>query len=129
MRNYNLYVIWTAFLIIILLTKTHITYAEEENIYEKRFQLYKKTEAISYVPWYYLAAIDQYERNQQDTSEDEESLISIQYPDELWFGSGNIDHQQNINMIDLFQGIGKDGNGDGNANPENEEDILYTTAL
>src|SRR5699024_8385732 len=38
------------------------TYAEENNIYQKRLALYKKTAALTQVPWYYLAAMDQYER-------------------------------------------------------------------
>lgn len=37
--------------------------ADQQNIYEKRMTLYKETEQTSGVPWYYFAAIDQYEQN------------------------------------------------------------------
>src|SRR5690625_7064469 len=48
----------------------------EKDIYEQRLQLYKKTEAVTNIPWYFLAAVDQYERNTlTDTSD--EPLISI----------------------------------------------------
>src|SRR5699024_2313002 len=84
----NIYII-----LIIFLNSTSIDnnpiQAEETNMYEERLSLYKKTEAISNVPWYYLAAMDQYERNKQLKSPDEESLISIRFPDELWYGIGN----------------------------------------
>src|SRR5699024_8995913 len=56
-------------ILIILLISTSMDnnpiQAEETNMYEERLSLYKKTEAISNVPWYYLAAMDQYERNKQ----------------------------------------------------------------
>src|SRR5699024_7705224 len=35
---------------------------------------------------------------------------------------------QHPSIIGVFNGVGKDGNGDGKANPENPEDILYTMA-
>lgn len=102
-------------------------YANEEIDNEReRFALYQKTEAVSQIPWYYLAAMDQYERNLKDESKDE--IISIQFPKELWFGIGNHGNQQDINIVHLFNGIGQDGNGDNKADPENPEDVLLATA-
>src|SRR5699024_1801606 len=73
------------------LCTSYYAYADTmEELYKERLALYKKTEAISYVPWYYLAAIDQYERNKQDNSAEDESLISIEFVHEEWFGIGNI---------------------------------------
>lgn len=100
--------------------------ADEHNIYKERMALYKKTEAISYVPWYYLAAFDQYERN-KEIQDDNEDIISIRFPDEKWYGPGNKDNKD-ANTINLFNGIGQDSNGDGVADPENEEDVLLTAA-
>jgi len=89
--------------------------------------LYKKTEAITQIPWYYLAAIDQFERNiETDLSEDQ--VISIQIPDDQWFGPGNSSKLMHNEMIALFDGIGQDSNGDGQADPEDAEDVLYTMA-
>lgn len=102
--------------------------AEDENpIYDERLALYKKTEALTQIPWYYIAAIDQYERNSQvDTTV--EKVISISIPPELWFGLGNHSMITDEHMIELFSGVGKDGDGDQKADPNNPEDILYTMA-
>src|SRR5690625_2057678 len=106
----------------------NIAFAKEQNpIYNERLALYKKTEALTQIPWYYIAAIDQYERNSQvDTSS--EKVISISIPDELWFGIGNYSKIMDMHMIELFSGIGKDGDGDQKADPNNPEDILFTMA-
>lgn len=101
--------------------------AEETNIYDERKALYKKTEAITLVPWYYIAAMDQYERNTQE--EEDDALVSIQIPDEIWYGAGNAGQFKESHIIELFDGIGKDGNGDGKADSENPEDVLFTAAM
>ncbi|HLQ70373.1 MAG TPA: hypothetical protein VK142_01095, partial [Bacillota bacterium] len=48
-----------------VLSDTTIYADDKQNIFEERKALYKKTEAITLIPWYYLAAIDQFERNKQ----------------------------------------------------------------
>src|SRR5699024_857401 len=74
-------------ILIILLISTSMDnnpiQAEETNMYEERLSLYKKTKAISNVPWYYLAAMDQYERNKKLISPEEEYFIFILYLDDL----------------------------------------------
>lgn len=104
------------------------TYAETEDpIYNERLALYKKTAALTQIPWYYFAAIDQYERNiHKDLPVDQ--LISITFPPELWFGAGNITNLKDDHIITLFGGIGQDGNGDKQADPDNPDDVLYTMA-
>ncbi|HLT54966.1 MAG TPA: M23 family metallopeptidase [Bacillota bacterium] len=101
--------------------------AEEDkpSIYEERMALFKKAEALTQIPWYYFAAIDNYERNIQDSSEPEK-VVSISIPKELWFGLENTSEITDTRIIDIFQGKGKDGNGDGKAVPTDPEDILYT---
>lgn len=99
----------------------------EDNIYNQRMALFKKTEALTQIPWYYLAAIDNYERNiKQDN--DSEQVISIVISPETWFGLGNSSMIQDERFIDFFNGKGKDGNGDHKADPKNAEDTLYTMA-
>ncbi|MDY0405230.1 M23 family metallopeptidase [Virgibacillus sp. 179-BFC.A HS] len=102
--------------------------ANEKKIYDDRTALYKKTEALTHLPWYYIAAIDQYER-QIDPNAKDDQLVSIRIPDEIWFGPGNVTHINEENLLLLFGGKGKDGNGDGQADPNNPEDVLYTTAM
>src|SRR5699024_3910364 len=71
--------------------------------------------------------MDQYERSiQEDKNKDE--VISIDIPLEEWFGLGNHTFEQDINTIQLFNGIGQDGDGDGLADPANPEDILMTAS-
>lgn len=96
------------------------------NIHEERMALYKKTEALTQIPWYYIAAVDQYERQLLDNKE--EPLISIHIPQEIWFGPGNGSFILDEQIIDLFNGKGKDGNDDQKANPSDPEDVLYTMA-
>lgn len=84
------------------------------------------------VPWHYLAAIDQYERNIQSVRSDipkRESVISIQFSEEDWIGPLNpTEKDRSPFHINYFGGMGMDGNGDGIASPDDDEDILFTMA-
>ena len=84
------------------------------------------------VPWYYLAAIDQYERNIQSVRSDipkRDSVIAIQFSEEYWDGPLNsTDGDSPASDISYFGGMGLDGNGDGIADRNNDEDIIYTMA-
>lgn len=99
----------------------------DDTIYQKRMSLYRKTEALTQIPWYYIAAIDQYERNKEKNTMTEQ-VVSISIPDKMWYGPGNSTNNNDPNTIAIFNGIGKDANGDGNADPKNPEDILFTMA-
>ena len=83
-------------------------------------------------PWYYLAAVDQYERNIQDVRTDipkRESVIAIQFSDEYWVGPFNPKKDDNVPLsIKFFGGNGMDGNGDGLADKNNDDDVLFTMA-
>nr|WP_245690106.1 M23 family metallopeptidase [Sediminibacillus albus] len=101
--------------------------AEEETGDKDKMGLYKKTEAVTQIPWYYLAAIDKYESNtQKETASDK--LISITISNELWYGAGNTGLHPAEEQIAVFNGFGRDGNGDGLAEHTNDEDILFTMA-
>ncbi|RYG74543.1 M23 family metallopeptidase [Lentibacillus lipolyticus] len=100
---------------------------QDTSIHEQRMALYRKTEAMTRIPWYYLAAIDQYERNSNESNSDDQ-LVSITIPNEQWFGIGNSSMIKKSHIISFFNGKGKDGNGDGKADPEQPEDALYTMA-
>lgn len=102
-----------------------------EEILANRMDYYMKYSSVE-VPWYYLAAMDQFERNIQEVRNDlekREEPISINFPAHLWVGVDNpFFEDQSTFSIAYFNGIGKDGNGDGFANRQEPDDILYTLA-
>ncbi|UFU01408.1 M23 family metallopeptidase [Radiobacillus kanasensis] len=103
--------------------------AEEKTQEEKdqlKMAMYKKTEAVTQIPWYFIAAIDQYE--EQVTNEPVSELISITIPENKWFGIGNPAPSTNPEWISMFNGMGKDGNGDNKAERDQNEDILFSFA-
>lgn len=107
-------------------------YASEINPYQERMKLYQKVEAVTQIPWYFLAAIDQYERNVRLVRRDlpkSNSLIGIYFTPEQWAGYSNPNpNEENPAIIQFFNGMGVDGDGDGKASLKNDEDILYAFA-
>lgn len=106
------------------------TESEEANTVTQREQLFRHMEALSGIPWYFLAAVDQYERNVRNARNDlpdadAEDLIAIRIPTEKWSGPLNPDPTDtNPVSIRLFNGMGQDGNGDGRADADDAEDAL-----
>lgn len=98
----------------------------DTNINQERMALYQKTEALLSVPWYYLAAMDQYERSTNDTTDATDDIIAITFDPSIWYGPGNLEESHDERMIGLFQGIGMDGSGDGKARLNNAADRIYT---
>ena len=102
----------------------------DEEIHTKRMELFQKSEALTQIPWYYLAAIDQYERSLRFARKDRDkpsSLISIYMEPERWVGPLNPNAEDdNPETIALFSGIGRDGDLDGKASLKSDEDILAT---
>jgi murein DD-endopeptidase MepM/ murein hydrolase activator NlpD len=100
---------------------------ELEKIY-----LFKAMEALTGAPWNYLAAMNQYEQNLtklQKKKSEKKGLISIQVSPSIWAGPANPDLESMYpRSIQFFAGIGRDGNGDGLANPKDDMDILYSIA-
>ncbi|SDC45944.1 Peptidase family M23 [Pelagirhabdus alkalitolerans] len=108
-------------LCLIFLFNSPVVFAEVDE----PFYLYKKTETITHVPWYYLAAIDQYES--QLSLNNEEPHYSFFDPIE-WYGLTNMNQDPNIITIQMHNGAGKDGTGNKEASLENHEDQLFTLA-
>ena len=100
-----------------------------EQLIQQRMSYYFQFQDIS-LPWYYLAAIDQFERNIQEVRNDipkRESAIAIQFSDEYWAGTLNpIQTDTSPLSIDYFNGMGKDGNADGIADKSDDEDVLFS---
>ncbi|MDQ0159516.1 M23 family metallopeptidase [Alkalibacillus salilacus] len=115
------------FIFIVILTPSN-SWAEDESLSEERMNLYQKTASLTQVPWSIIAAIDQYERNINDV--DEDRITGIQMDPNKWFGLLAVDENPSHYeaTIQAFNGIGKDGDGDQYANPQNDEDVLFTFA-
>ncbi len=103
-----------------------------EDIYQQRMELYKKAEAVSFIPWYYFAAIDQYERNVRLVRRDlpkMQGVLGIYIKPEIWAGPLNQNpYDTNPFTISQFGGLGIDGNGDGVADATNDEDVIFALA-
>ncbi|VEF47082.1 peptidase M23 [Bacillus freudenreichii] len=124
----------TILLFIILMFSSGILIEAAElpqaELYQKRMELYKKTEMSTGVPWFYIAAVDQYERSIRHVRKDlpkPDGLVGIYIKPEYWAGIANpYIEDSNPLSISFFNGKGLDGNGDGKAERKNEEDLLYT---
>ncbi|HLU20948.1 M23 family metallopeptidase [Lederbergia graminis] len=104
----------------------------QEEIFQQRMDIYKRVEERSGVPWYYLAAIDQFERSIRYVRKDlpdPDEIIGYYIPAEKWAGPAN-PNPDDVNpiSIEIFGGIGLDGNKDGKVDRKNGEDLLFTLA-
>lgn len=118
----------------ILLTSLCTASAQENqsDVYKQRMELYQKVEAVTNIPWYYLAGIDQYERNVRQARRDipkAEGITGIYFKPEEWAGITNPNpNDENPRSIKFFDGIGIDGDGDGKASLKSDEDVLHAFA-
>lgn len=106
--------------------------SEVDDVYTKRMALYERIEAVTTIPWYYLAAIDQYERNVRQSRRDlpkAEGITGIYFKPEEWVGFTNPNiNDEDPKTIKFFNGIGFDGDGDGKASLHSDDDVLYAFA-
>ncbi|KGX89639.1 peptidase M23 [Pontibacillus halophilus JSM 076056 = DSM 19796] len=121
--------IMTCALFIVPYTAMAAEDSTEKNEYEERMSLYKSIQSVTHVPWTFLAAVDQYEKHIHKEHASNQ-FISITIPIERWAGPTNPSshHAQEEDTISIFNGLGKDGDGDGIADQTNDLDILYTMA-
>ncbi len=102
-----------------------------EQILDQRMNFYVKYSSVS-LPWYELAAVDQFERNIQQVRNDlpeREGTVAIQFSDEYWAGPLNPNKgETNAAFLAFFGGQGKDANGDGLADRKNDDDVMLTMA-
>lgn len=106
----------------------YVAFAHQPTSTDKK-HLFETMETLTQVPWYYLAAVDQFEYNIRNiqTKEKKKPLLSIQIPPQWWAGAMNPNSKDTSPVtIQLFQGIGRDGDGDKKADPTNPMDVLYS---
>ena len=119
---------------LIVMTPARNVFAEgnPSDLFASRMELYKRTESVTNIPWYYLAAIDQYERNVRQARKDipkAEGMTGIYFTPEKWAGIINpVQRDENPLSIQFFNGIGLDGDGDGKASLSSDVDVLYSFA-
>lgn len=94
----------------------------------RKKQLFETIESLTQVPWYQLAAINQYEQNLRKLEKQKlQRLIAIEIPIHWWVGALNPNpSDKNPFSIQLFHGIGQDGNGDNKADRNDDLDILFS---
>ncbi|XEC97732.1 M23 family metallopeptidase [Paenibacillus tarimensis] len=105
----------------------------KDEIFVQRRDLFERVSALTGIPWYNLAAIDQYERTltiaHPKKRPKPSGLVGIYIPPEKWAGYLNPDNEDTAPAsIRWFSGLGQDGNGDGKADAFNDADLLLTIA-
>lgn len=111
--------------------KSTIPEKSKEDIFIERRDVFDKTSALTGIPWFYLAAVDQYERAlsiaNSKTRPAREGILGIYYSPSEWAGILNPDpNDKDPLSILFFKGVGRDGSGDGLADLNNDLDVLYT---
>lgn len=105
----------------------------QAEIYGKRRVLYDEISVVTGIPWYRLAAIDQYERTitraRPKTRAQLGQYVGVFVTDAQWAGELNPDSDDQYPLsIRWFRGIGEDGDGDGLAKRTDDVDLLYAMA-
>ena len=123
------YRIFSIIIIIVMILSIYKidVFAAEIPDKNEREQFYRAIENIIGVPWYIVAAYCQYELKTQKVSNED---ILIRSHLHLWSGIGNPEAGEKFPYINaLYDGIGRDGNGDGIADKNNFYDNIYSFAL
>ena len=123
-----------SFIVLFLVFSSVVSAAGEptkEELLTQRMGYYQNYSHFD-LPWYYLAAVDKFERNVQLVRNDiptKEGPIAIQFSDDYWVGALNpIKNDTLSTSIAFFGGHGVDGDQDGIADRENNDDVMLTMA-
>jgi murein DD-endopeptidase MepM/ murein hydrolase activator NlpD len=105
----------------------------QDNVFQ-RLELYKSVSAKTGLDWQLLAGIDQYEHTISQAHPKtrpirKEAISGIYVTDNDWSGNLNPVKQDTLPAsIRFFNGMGRDGSGDGRADRNQDEDLLYSVA-
>lgn len=112
-------------------TSTNTVKKDMKIVFQDRRALFDKFSTLTGIPWYYLAAVDQYERTISIAKKRpmRDGLVGIYYSELDWVGLTNPDHEDTeLVSIAFHNGKGRDGSGDGKADYKNDSDVLYAMA-
>ncbi|MCY8527171.1 M23 family metallopeptidase [Bacillus atrophaeus] len=86
-------IVLSALLLLLFAFEPSISGKEKpDSVLSARMELYRKAETVTQIPWYALAAVDQYEENVRSNRNDlpeKSGIISIYIPDDIWSGPEN----------------------------------------
>lgn len=123
-RKFTFFIFVILLVLISLIINTHAN----NNQKKLRMNFYNEYSLNTNIPWYLIGAIDQYERNTKnykDYCSKDEEIISICIDPKLWSGYNNpIEDDKSLYTINIFNGIGVDGDNDGYADRFNPHDRL-----
>ncbi|KKC50127.1 peptidase M23 [Paenibacillus sp. D9] len=105
--------------------------ALEASSKEERKPVYARMALLTGLSWEQVAALDQYERTLGKARPKSRPKLGkwagLYVTPEQWTGALNPDaDDRNPDSILVFGGIGKDGDGDGKADPASDLDLLYS---
>jgi peptidoglycan LD-endopeptidase LytH len=109
--------------------------ASEDQLAKQRKLLYERISLMTGLSWHLLAAIDQYERTMSRAHPKtralrKDAIVGVFIPEKRWSGELNPEtNDKEPVSIRVFQGVGRDGSGDGIADRESDEDLLYSVAM
>jgi len=108
--------------------------ADTADRHALRMHLYERIGLATGMPWYMIAAVDQYERTLSRARPDarpvdQDALSGVYIPPKQWAGPTNPDENDTHPVsIRFFGGIGRDFSGDGRADRDSDDDKLYSVA-
>lgn len=99
--------------------------------WDNRKELYDRLSSVTNVEWYWIAAVDQYERSMSKARPKARPMlgqtVGVYVEPERWAGAMNPDQDDSFPVsIRWFNGIGRDGDGNGIAERSSDFDLLYS---
>lgn len=126
--SYRILILFILAATISICTPMHASASQDgQQLLKNRMELYKRVEDSTQLPWYYIAAFDQYERSIRLARKDlpDPNVLGILIPPDKWAGLTNVNNEDtNPLTISFFGGMGVDGDQDGKADRLNEYDQL-----
>ncbi|REK77773.1 M23 family metallopeptidase [Paenibacillus paeoniae] len=105
--------------------------APVKDQYDVRRELYDSLSSVTNVGWYWIAAVDQYERTISKAKPKARpqlgQTVGVFIEQERWAGELNPDSDDIFPLsIQWFNGVGRDGDGNGFAERSSDTDLLYS---